>query len=481
MFSTQFFKRQLPALLAALIDFICSLVIFYNFASILSVLELRETLSFIPHISPELVMSVIMIIALSSINSYKTDTTSIGKLSMKSPIMLFIILYLLSFTFLSFEEEWISIYPQFLLKLIIIIVSQILLMTFGRFLIHMGLTYILQLGWLKHKVILVFHKLPETPYFKEILRYIEVNNLSLEGYCSSHKVKNSSFLNIPYLGDLIQSPEIVKQKNIDEVIILNHSQKTRKIEHILSEINTEQVLVRLAPSTLESISTGFNTPNYTEIPVLAIRPRTPTWWYTTIKRLFDIIISFIGLTFAALLSPFIAIQIKRSSKGPIVFKQERLGKNKKPFTLYKFRTMYVNSEDNGPQLVAKGEDKRITSVGHFLRKSHLDEILQFWNVLKGDMSIVGPRPERKYFAKQLEKTTPYYNLITKIKPGITSLGMVKYGYAHNLKEMTERILYDLKYINQQSFMADIKIIIETIIYILKKLLFNTYPIENKKE
>ncbi|MCA1744134.1 MAG: exopolysaccharide biosynthesis polyprenyl glycosylphosphotransferase [Bacteroidales bacterium] len=480
MLSTQFFKRRLPAILAAGIDFLCSVIIFYSFASVLSILELREPLHFSPLISAEIVMSVIMVILFILIGSYKTDAASIGKLSMKRPSTLLAIAYLVSFVFLSLEEAWITMYPQFLLKLMIIGLLYALMMAFGRFLIHLSLTYILRLGWFNHKVLLVFHKLPDTPYLKEILRYIGVNNLTLAGYCSSHKAETTIIPDLPYLGAFIQTPDIVKRENIDEVIILNHSQKTRKIEHILSEINTDEVLVRLAPGTLETISGGLTAPDLTQIPVLAIRPRALSWWFKVLKRVFDMVTALAGLLLAALLFPIIAWPIKRTSQGPIFYRQERLGKNKKPFILYKFRTMFTNSEDRGPQLVAKGMDDRITPVGHFLRKSHLDEIPQFWNVLKGDMSIVGPRPERAHFAKQLEKITPYYNLITKTKPGLTSLGMVKYGYAHDLKEMTERILYDLIYVNQQSLIADFKIILDTAIYIIKKMLFKTSPLDNKK-
>jgi lipopolysaccharide/colanic/teichoic acid biosynthesis glycosyltransferase len=141
--------------------------------------------------------------------------------------------------------------------------------------------------------------------------------------------------------------------------------------------------------------------------------------------------------------------------------------------------MYIDSEKDGPQITAAVNDERITTIGHFLRRSHIDELPQFWNVTKGEMSIVGPRPERAYFAKQLEKITPYYNIICRVKPGLTSLGMVKYGYAHNLKEMSERVIYDLIYVNNQSLLTDTKIIIETVVYIIKKIFLKTLPTEKK--
>src|SRR5690606_39095130 len=230
-----------------------------------------------PLLPPEIVMSLIIVGLLKSMGSYKTNMASIGRLSMKRPTTLLTLFYLTAFVFLSLEEAWITLYPQFLLKLMIILGLLEFMMAIGRFLIHLSLTYMLRLGWFNHKVLLVFHKLPETPYLKEILRYIEVNSLILAGYCSSHKAEKTAFTELPYLGELIQTADVVKRESIDEVIILNHSQKTRKIEQILSEINTEEVLVRLAPGTLDTISGGFNTLDLTQFPVLAIRPRNLSW------------------------------------------------------------------------------------------------------------------------------------------------------------------------------------------------------------
>ncbi len=185
----------------------------------------------------------------------------------------------------------------------------------------------------------------------------------------------------------------------------------------------------------------------------------------------------VGLLITLLIYPYFAYRIKKDSSGPVLYKQERIGKRGRPFLLYKFRTMYKDAEKSGPQLAEKDNDPRITPFGVFLRRNHLDELPQFWNVLKGEMSLVGPRPERAYYASQLAKEEPYYHFITQVKPGLTSLGMVKYGYAHNLEQMTERMVYDIAYINNHSILTDLQIIAGTIVYLLKRMFFRNIPQE----
>jgi lipopolysaccharide/colanic/teichoic acid biosynthesis glycosyltransferase len=172
----------------------------------------------------------------------------------------------------------------------------------------------------------------------------------------------------------------------------------------------------------------------------------------------------VALLALILLSPlylYIIWKVRRESPGPAVFRQERIGYGGKPFTMYKFRTMYAGSEDNVP-LLSYCNDNRVTPFGRFLRKYRLDELPQFWNVLKGDMSVVGPRPERKFFIEQIIKKAPHYALLHNVRPGITSLGMVKYGYARNVDEMIERLEYDMLYYENRSLIMDLTILAYTI-------------------
>lgn len=184
-----------------------------------------------------------------------------------------------------------------------------------------------------------------------------------------------------------------------------------------------------------------------------------------IKRLSDIIFS--SLALVALMPVFaaIAVAIKLDSPGPVFYRQPRVGRHKKIFNIIKFRTMQVHAEPNGPTL-SVADDPRVTRTGRVLRKYRLDELPQFWNVLRGEMSVVGPRPEREYFVKQIVKRVPYYSLIHQVRPGITSWGMVKYGYASDVDEMIERLSYDLLYIENISFGVDIKILFHTVSTVL---------------
>lgn len=185
----------------------------------------------------------------------------------------------------------------------------------------------------------------------------------------------------------------------------------------------------------------------------------------SIKRTIDILLAFLGII---ILLPFIlliALITKITSKGSVFFLQERVGINQTPFLIWKFRSMHSTAEETGPQL-SSDEDNRVTSFGKIMRRWRLDELPQLWNVLKGDMSIVGPRPERKYFIEQIITTHPEYLKLLKVKPGLTSMGMVKFGYAENVEEMIARMQYDLYYIKNISLLIDLKILLQSVKVVL---------------
>lgn len=182
-----------------------------------------------------------------------------------------------------------------------------------------------------------------------------------------------------------------------------------------------------------------------------------------LKRLGDIVVSVFALVLLSPVMLAIAIAVKLDSKGPCLYRQERVGFHGRPFRIIKFRSMHTNAEADGvPKLSSGGDDPRITAAGHFLRKYRLDELPQFWNVLVGEMSLVGPRPERKYYVDRIVERVPWYGLVRQVRPGITSWGMVKYGYASSVGEMVERSGYDLLYIRNISLPVDLKIIFHTV-------------------
>ena len=185
-----------------------------------------------------------------------------------------------------------------------------------------------------------------------------------------------------------------------------------------------------------------------------------------IKRAFDIVMATIGLIVLSPLLTVIAIMVKCNSKGPIIYQQERIGLYGIPFYIYKFRTMIEHAEEGQPQLT-HDHDPRITTVGHWLRKYRLDELPQLWNILRGDMSIVGPRPERQFFIDQIMQQAPYYCLLYKVRPGLTSWGPIRVGYTDTIDKMIERLNADIVYVENMSLLLDMKIMFYTIGVILK--------------
>ncbi len=185
-----------------------------------------------------------------------------------------------------------------------------------------------------------------------------------------------------------------------------------------------------------------------------------------VKRSFDILFSAFAILAGIPLFLTLALITRITSNGPVFYKQERIGRNGKPFDILKFRSMIVESELNGPELT-KDNDPRITKWGNFMRKTHLDELPQFFNVLAGDMSIVGPRPERAYFIQQIVAQQPVYTQLLALRPGITSIGQVGYGYAETVEEMCQRMWLDLKYLSSVNLLTDIKIIGETVMTVIK--------------
>lgn len=199
-------------------------------------------------------------------------------------------------------------------------------------------------------------------------------------------------------------------------------------------------------------------------PLIEVSREIMPPWQVVVKRQMDMAVSLIILILFSPLYILLAIIVKLDSKGPIFYKQERIGRGNKPFNIYKYRTMKVGAENGKPQLSSSGDDRR-TKTGKYLRKYRLDELPQFWNVLIGEMSLVGPRPERQFFIDQILEKAPHYNHLLKVRPGITSWGQVKYGYAENVDQMIERLKFDTIYIENMSLALDFRIMFYTIVVV----------------
>lgn len=271
---------------------------------------------------------------------------------------------------------------------------------------------------------------------------------------------------LTYLGHVDNVESIVQKYEIEEVIIALESKEHDKIKAIISRLEVGNVRIRVLPDMYDILSGTVEMSNIFGALLIEVNSEVMPVWQRIVKRAFDVVASTIALILCLPMFVVLAVLVKSSSSGPIFFLQERIGKNGKPFQIIKFRTMFVNSEASGPQL-SSSNDPRITKIGRFMRKTRLDEFPQFYNVLVGDMSLVGPRPERQFYIDQIIKVEPQYLELTKVRPGITSWGQVKYGYAENVTQMLDRMKYDLLYLKNRSLSLDLKIMLYTILIIFK--------------
>ncbi len=272
---------------------------------------------------------------------------------------------------------------------------------------------------------------------------------------------------MPRLGSLDDMRSLVEKHNIEEAIIAVEDSEQQRISDILHALYfCGDIIIKITPDARDIIVGSVKLNSIFHSPLIVINNRLMEEWQYSVKRIADVLISALALVLLSPVFLITALIVKFTSPGPVFYAQERIGYHGKPFKMHKFRSMYVDAEDNGPAL-SKDDDPRITPFGRFMRKVRLDEIPQFYNVLKGTMSLVGPRPERQYYIDQIVKRAPEYLLLQRIKPGITSWGQVKYGYASTVDEMVERLRYDLLYLDNMSLTTDLKILVYTVLIIFQ--------------
>lgn len=301
----------------------------------------------------------------------------------------------------------------------------------------------------------------------ELLHDTSAQGFILKGYVSpapngNHVLKEL----LPHLGYYSEISEIIKQQEIEEIIIGIESSSHQELNTLTNLLEDEQVTLRIIPDLFDMRSGSVRLNNVIGSALIEINHDVMPPWQKVLKRVIDVVASVLVFLVFSPVFLAVAIAVKLSSKGPVLFKQIRIGFKGKPFHIHKFRSMYVDAETDGPAL-SKKDDKRITPVGRILRKYRFDELPQFYNVLIGEMSLVGPRPERKYFIDQIVKVAPHYKHLQRVKPGITSWGQVKYGYAENVEQMIERLKFDILYIENRSIAVDLRILIYTIMIILQ--------------
>jgi exopolysaccharide biosynthesis polyprenyl glycosylphosphotransferase len=271
---------------------------------------------------------------------------------------------------------------------------------------------------------------------------------------------------LPHLGHYTDLPKLISDLQIEEVIIAIERHETQLMEKILTHIEDSDAIIKIIPGMQDYLLGSVKTTSIFSEPLVQISPHMMPPWQESIKRIIDVAVSLTAVVILLPVYAFLIAGVKLSSKGPVFYWQERIGLHGKSFMIPKFRSMHVGAEKGTPQLSSEN-DNRITPFGKFMRKLRLDELPQFFTVIKGEMSLVGYRPERQYFIEQIMKRAPHYRLLFKVKPGITSWGQVKFGYASNVDEMVQRLKYDVLYVENMSLAMDFKIMFYTALIIVQ--------------
>ena len=300
----------------------------------------------------------------------------------------------------------------------------------------------------------------------KILGYFHFEeNSNINNYISKFQNESLKDCQSYHINDL---KDFLNNTSIKEVIISLDSKQSKDAIEIISKLRNLNVCIKIVPDMYDLLTGYAQMHSVTGMPLIDINPNILTELQFSIKRILDIIVSFTGLIIMSPILIVISVIIKLTSKGPIIFKQERIGLNYKSFIVHKFRTMHEDSEKNTGPVWAKKDDPRITTVGNFLRKTRLDEFPQLFDVLIGNMSIVGPRPERDFFINQLKEKFPFYSRRLNVRPGITGWAQIMGTYDTDLDNVEHKLKLDFYYIENISVWLDIKIMIITIWVILMR-------------
>ncbi len=363
--------------------------------------------------------------------------------------------------YLVVGKNWLDIqdvFWQMSLKYFIVVFGLVFLFRLGLIWRHQ---YLIEKGKIGYYGILIGNNKEALEIAKEYHSQISKTGFRYVGYISESSDGFDLSKYISRIGDISDLSKIVDSVSFDDGVVVLENNYVRKVNQVINILKGKNCLIKLSANLNDIIERKIHTSNLEFLPYITFVNHKIPVWQVVLKRIIDVVFALNVIVFLSPLYILLAILVKLSSPGGIFYKQIRIGKHKKPFMLYKYRSMYVDAEKEGPAL-SSANDPRITPLGRYLRKWRLDELPQFFNVIMGDMSLVGPRPERKFFIDKILSKAPHYDQLFAVKPGITSWGMVKFGYAENVEQMLKRLQYDIIYLENRSLVVDLKILLYTI-------------------
>ena len=423
------------------------------------------------HFNHKFLLGIILIpifwLILYYFTGYYKDIYRKSRLSELGQTFFTVLFGALIFFFAAILDDEVKEYHNYYYSFWMLFLLQFFLTYIPRVIHTSGLQHQIKLGRFTFNTLLIGGGKPALEIYQEIIEQNESPGAKFIGFihCTNGNGHELQKL-IPSLGTLDNMVEVIHDQKIEDVIIAIDPTEHDKINFIVNTLHNENISIKAIPDLNDLLTGRVKLKAIFGTPLITISHDLMPEWEVNLKHFIDIAGSLAALIVSSPLCLVLIIAIKMTSRGPVLYSHERVGRYGKTFRIFKFRSMYLDAEQNGPELSSKN-DKRTTSIGKFMRKYRMDEIPNFLNVLKGDMSIVGPRPERQFYIDQIVQRAPHYLLLHKVKPGITSWGQVKYGYAENVDQMINRLRFDLLYIENMSLGIDFKIIIYTLITIFK--------------